>query len=1164
MVLSIVVSGAVGFLLEYVGVEVLHAFANSNPMTLYAATAIWAFGLGPLLVALRRASILVPMLVVGIAFAILVLFNNYHFIIWEFSGGSFVDTGKLWAPRIWEFRKGAILGLEHPLLIALAAGAIETIVVPVSVLLQKLLTAGRPRPAAISIDDVGDLFRSSVIPPEELRPSRDFGFFLMRFIFFAYGTYFMYMVIGLLVNGRDLPVVNMMFINPPETVNTVMKLTLMISLAAIGAYNVGIRRQAAIFLTIGHMISVVSSLALYFGFDVNPVFPMDQTFLLSSVAGDGLLVIGLVYLIAGPARPALDPERIEDIELRSPASSLVRAYFLVFGALFTLFTAAIVYFRWAGDPLSGLGAVFGGPDPLVSNSLTKYGTLAALGWTLFGQSSIRKYFVPVLALGFTFSLVATVIYGFQGSTVLVSRLGSPVTLPWFMMQHIIVDGLGLTLLLALRRLQYHVDFQITSLRPGSAECSMALHEAMRESSQEPEASSGEVLRRIDGYIASIHGRRRGLVSFPFWLVEHVVPLVSGFRPPFSTMSREERRWFLRSAILRPNYERAKATLPPLADLIYQMGDITHALVSMAYFTTGRAHAQIGYIAPDARKRLQPDIPVDRPPKDVDTLPFPATGTDPVGKKPISKPSRASTLLASRIGTPPPDGTLPDEVDYCIVGSGAAGGILAYRLGSAKGENSSICVLERGGYYTPRADFSDDEMRMFSMLYAEGGLQMTRSFDFTILQGECVGGTTVINNAVCFRMPEVSTSEWKGFGIDTDLLGAHYDRVAAEINIAPVSDESVNTRAQALFTSGVANYNATLGAGTLHGMGALSPVEKNSGNFLNCLGCGLCNIGCRYMRKLSVLETYIPWAQSHNVAVRAAVAAVQCETEPVGEKKRVTSVIVRTQAGEFKRIRIRKALIVAGGAIASSRFLMRSGVGGDGVGKFLSCNFAVPPLVEFPEPVNAFDGLQMALFAFPGNHEAVFETTFNAPGSFAIAVPLYLRKHAELMAAFTRTVNFTALVGSDPAGSVSPTRDLLFGRAIDWAQTPNDIQRIKMAMSTVIRIAAAAGARRVYLPTHPVLDVLLEGGNAEAVIAQMDRVLHESQYFNFVTAHPQGGNLMADESFQERVVDLDFRVRDCENLFVCDASVFPRGVRVNPQWTIMALASAAGERIAQST
>ena len=89
-------------------------------------------------------------------------------------------------------------------------------------------------------------------------------------------------------------------------------------------------------------------------------------------------------------------------------------------------------------------------------------------------------------------------------------------------------------------------------------------------------------------------------------------------------------------------------------------------------------------------------------------------------------------------------------------------------------------------------------------------------------------------------------------------------------------------------------------------------------------------------------------------------------------------------------------------------------------------------------------------------------------------------------------------------------------------------------------------------------------DVDETLKAFDRVLGDKSYFNFVTAHPQGGNMMAADSIDERVVDLDFRVRDCENLFVCDASIFPRGIRVNPQWTIMALASEAGERIAAMT
>jgi choline dehydrogenase-like flavoprotein len=44
-----------------------------------------------------------------------------------------------------------------------------------------------------------------------------------------------------------------------------------------------------------------------------------------------------------------------------------------------------------------------------------------------------------------------------------------------------------------------------------------------------------------------------------------------------------------------------------------------------------------------------------------------------------------------------------------------------------------------------------------------------------------------------------------------------------------------------------------------------------------------------------------------------------------------------------------------------------------------------------------------------------------------------------------------------------------------------------------------------------------------------------------------------------VVDSGFRVHDTRNVYVCDASVFPTSIRINPQETIMAFADYAWER-----
>jgi len=457
--------------------------------------------------------------------------------------------------------------------------------------------------------------------------------------------------------------------------------------------------------------------------------------------------------------------------------------------------------------------------------------------------------------------------------------------------------------------------------------------------------------------------------------------------------------------------------------------------------------------------------------------------------------------------------------------------------------------------------------MIRTLYTESGLQLARSFDFTILQGETVGGTTVINNAVCIEMPEPSRREWASFGFDPAVLEDHYARVKGEINISKLIDGSVNKTVESLFRKGIDGYNAECNGSSKRRefeVGPISPAQRLSGNFRNCLGCGLCNIGCKRMRKMSVLETYLPWAMARGVMVRSSADALECEIDSNGgSRKRVRAILVRGRDGQVCRIRIRKALIVAGGAIQSSRFLMDCRVGGAGVGERLACNYAFPTLVEFDEHVDAFDGVQITMFAAPDSYEVIFETTYNPPGGYSIAIPRYFDGHAQMMRAYRHGVNFGTLVGSDPSGSVRKKPDLLFGHPIEWNQTPEEISRIKRALATLVRIAGASGARRILLPTHPALSIPLDS-SVDQTLKMMDGLLNDKRYFNFATAHPQGGNMMADESHPERVVDLDFRVRDCDNLFVCDASVFPRGIRVNPQWTIMALASLAAERIASMT
>jgi choline dehydrogenase-like flavoprotein len=85
---------------------------------------------------------------------------------------------------------------------------------------------------------------------------------------------------------------------------------------------------------------------------------------------------------------------------------------------------------------------------------------------------------------------------------------------------------------------------------------------------------------------------------------------------------------------------------------------------------------------------------------------------------------------------------------------------------------------------------------------------------------------------------------------------------------------------------------------------------------------------------------------------------------------------------------------------------------------------------------------------------------------------------------------------------------------------------------------------------------------DAIERKIDEVVAEPGHITLGTGHPQGGNAMSRDA-RKGVVGPDFRVHGYEDLYVCDASVFPTSLTVNPQLTVMALAHLAARRIAHA-
>src|SRR5690606_1981392 len=84
----------------------------------------------------------------------------------------------------------------------------------------------------------------------------------------------------------------------------------------------------------------------------------------------------------------------------------------------------------------------------------------------------------------------------------------------------------------------------------------------------------------------------------------------------------------------------------------------------------------------------------------------------------------------------------------------------------------------------------NDVDMISRLYGDGALQISQSLRFTILQASCVGGTTVVNNAVSFDTPQRVLDTWNarsdnGKVIDDAKYYESQAKVRSRMRIGPI-------------------------------------------------------------------------------------------------------------------------------------------------------------------------------------------------------------------------------------------------------------------------------------------------------------------------------------------------------------------------------------------
>ena len=516
-------------------------------------------------------------------------------------------------------------------------------------------------------------------------------------------------------------------------------------------------------------------------------------------------------------------------------------------------------------------------------------------------------------------------------------------------------------------------------------------------------------------------------------------------------------------------------------------------------------------------------------------------------------------------------------DVVVIGSGYGGGVAASRLARA---GQLVCVIEKGKEF-PTGSFPSRLPELRRELQLNGGKMRSGSrtglFDFRlgadihVLVGCGLGGGSLINAGVALR-PDArvfADPAWPDELSADGLLELGFRRAAAMLRPSRYANAPELTK-----------YRALQSASTAFGVPPVAaPVVVSFEDNVNpagvaqpaCTLCGDCCSGCNVGAKNTVAMTYLPDAKAHGAEIFTELSVTHVAKGEGGWRVHFAPSDVKDATPGVVEA---KTVVLAAGTLGSTEILLRSREHGLGLSDRLGEGFSANG-----------DIIAFAL----GGRERVNGIGVGFPSKFggdvvgaAVAGQIELPDAADL----DRSMIIQEGVLPSALAPLLPVFFIAGGRLLGAAQSliKGVYQGPLSHLHTFFVVSHDDANGRISLDNGGA-QVHWPGAGDEPVYARVDAALTKAatavgaRYIKSplaatnmgtkpATAHPLGGCGMGQNA-GEGVVNHKCQVFDGlaqesthSGLYVCDGSVIPRSIGVNPLLTITALAERAMVHLAR--
>ena len=493
----------------------------------------------------------------------------------------------------------------------------------------------------------------------------------------------------------------------------------------------------------------------------------------------------------------------------------------------------------------------------------------------------------------------------------------------------------------------------------------------------------------------------------------------------------------------------------------------------------------------------------------------------------------------------------NEVDAVIIGTGAGGAPILARLAQA---GLSVVALEAGKSFD-YTQFATDETAQSKLFWTDERLS---AGDDPVAFGNnnsgCgVGGSTLHYTAYTPRPQPDDFRLFTDFGVGRDWclsfadLEPYYDELEWFLGVSGNSNYPWGTRKKdyplpPLPLNGAAKLMQKA-CEKLNIRTSPAPNAALSRNYFQekigmrhaCTNRGFCQAGCSVGAKSSMDVTFLPLAVKYGAEIRSECFATNFEFDSSGAVKAV----VYSQNGETKR-QFCKNVFLCAGAIETARLLLLNNLANSSgqVGKNFMAHTGVQVWGVFDEEIFPHKGIPGGLISedthrpqnvdFAGGY--LLQSIGVMPVTYASQLARGSKLFGEDLGSWMKDYNHTAginILGDclPQANNYLELADEKDGRGlpkprVSFSQGDNEVKMTRHAEKLMREIWTTAGAKKTWTFQR----------NAHII-----------------------GTCVMGTNANDSVVNSDCRSFDVPNLYVCDNSVFPSALAVNPAMTIMALA-----------